>query len=203
MLQVFYGDDRGRAQRDIRSILGADYEVFDGTSLQLADMDSIFRGTTLFAENRKILIRDLGENKDGCFESLVEYKDTPHEVIIWEGKLDGRSSFAKDLKKSVRCVEYKAPPLRDRNFAFNIFDQAWQGRGKQAVEMCEQIRYEEAPYQVMGALIWKGTDKLEKDGGEKARKTIKLLAKADMDMKSSKVEPWLIVESCLLEIAAL
>lgn len=203
MLQVFYGDDRGRAQRDIKSILGNDYEVFDGVNLKPEDMDSIFRGTTLFAENRKILIRDLGENKDGCFEQLLNYEDTPHEVIVWESKLDGRSSFAKDLKKSVRCVKYEAPPIRDRNFAFNIFDQAWQGRGKRAVEMCEQIRYEEAPYQVMGALIWKGSDKLEKGGGEKAKKTIKLLAKADMDMKSSKIEPWLILEACLLEVASL
>lgn len=203
MLQVFYGDDRGRAQRDIKSILGDDYEIFDGANLRLADMDSIFRGTTLFAENRKILIKDLGENKDGCFETLLDYLDTSHEVIVWESKLDKRSSFAKKLTKDVRCIEYKAPPLRDRNFAFNMFDQAWQGRGKRAVEMCEEIQYEEAAYQVMGALIWKGIDKLNKDGGEKAKKTVKLLARADMDMKSSKVEAWLILKACLLEVALL
>lgn len=203
MLQVFYGDDRVRAQKDIKSILGKDYEVFDGVNMHLSDMDSIFRGTTLFAENRKILIRDLGENKDGCFEALLSYKDTEHEVIVWESKLDGRSGTAKEIKKELRCVDYKLTPTRDNFFAFKIFDQAWSGRGKEAVAMCEEIRFEEAPYQLIGSFTWKAIDKLDKGGGEKARQVVKLLAEADMDMKSAKVEPWLIVEGCLLEIASL
>ena len=199
MLQVFYGDDRVRAQRDIRSILGDEYEVFDGINLRPEDMDSIFRGTTLFAENRKILIRDLSENKEGCFEKLLDYKDTSHEVIVWEKKITKSSKIAKEL----RCVEYKAAPIRDQNFAFNVFDQAWNGKGKRAVEMCEEVRSEEAPYQIMGAFIWKATDKLNRGSGAKAKQAVKLLAKADMDMKSSKVDPWLIVEGCLLEISSL
>ncbi len=199
MLQVFYGDDRVRAQRDIKSILGDDYELFEGEDLALEDMDSLFFGATLFADKRKILIKDLGKNAD-CFERLIDYANTPHEIIIWERKLDGRSAFVKDLKKKVRCVDYKAAPVRDRNFAFNIFDQAWNGRKKRALEMCEEIKYEEEAYQVMGAMIWKAIDKLNKGGGAKARKTLKLFAKADMEMKYSNLDAWQILEAVLAQI---
>ena len=199
MLQIFYGDDRARTQKDVKAILGNDYELFEGENLVLEDMDSVFLGTTLFADKRKILIKDLGKNLD-CFEQLINYVNTPHEVIVWERKLDGRSAFAKVLKQKIRCIEYKATPVRDRNFAFNIFDQAWNGKKKHALEMCEEIKYEEEAYQVMGAMIWKAIDKLNRGGGIKAKKTLRLFAKADIDMKYSNLDAWKILEAALIQI---
>lgn len=199
MLQIFYGDDRVRTQKDVKTILGDDYELFEGENLILEDMDSIFFGTTLFADKRKILIKDLSKNSD-CFGQLINYVDTPHEIIVWERKLDGRSAFTKELKKKIRCIEYKAAPVRDRNFAFSIFDQAWNGKKERALEMCEEIKYEEEAYQIMGAMIWKAIDKLNRGGGAKAKKTLKLFAKADMDMKYSNLDAWKILEAALIQI---
>ena len=58
MLKVYYGDDRVRAQSAIKKELGSNYEVFEAENLQVADLDSVFWGLSLFGEERKILIKD-------------------------------------------------------------------------------------------------------------------------------------------------
>lgn len=52
----------------------------------------------------------------------------------------------------------------------------------------------------MGAMIWKAIDKLNRGGGAKAKKTLKLFAKADMDMKYSNLDAWKILEAALIQI---
>ena len=59
MIKIFYGNDRQKAQEAVNKILGKEYELIEADSITRADMDSIFRGTSLFGENRKILLKDL------------------------------------------------------------------------------------------------------------------------------------------------
>ena len=47
MLKVFYGPNRLELEKNIKSILGEDYEVFEGESLEAADLPSVFLGTSL------------------------------------------------------------------------------------------------------------------------------------------------------------
>ena len=82
MLQIFYGDDRVRTQKDVKTILGDDYELFEGENLILEDMDSIFFGTTLFADKRKILIKDLSKNSD----NLAQIQN--HNLHIYKYLID-------------------------------------------------------------------------------------------------------------------
>ena len=80
MIRIFYGNDRQKAQSAIDKILGDDYEIIEAENIERADMDSIFRGTSLFGETRNILLKNLNENK-GCWESFPNYLDTTHKVI--------------------------------------------------------------------------------------------------------------------------
>ena len=64
MFRVFYGPNRLEVEKNIKSILGEDYEVFEGESLEAADLPSVFLGTSLFgAEKRRILLKDVGGKK--------------------------------------------------------------------------------------------------------------------------------------------
>lgn len=59
MIRVFTGSDRKRIDAEVKKILGEDYEVFDGENLRVEDVVNIFLGGSLFAEKRKILLKDL------------------------------------------------------------------------------------------------------------------------------------------------
>ena len=92
MIKLFYGDDRKTAEIAIKKALGANYEVLEGASLEIAELPSIFLGGTLFASERALLIKDLGENK-AVMAEMAKYLETPHNVVIWESKLDKRTAF--------------------------------------------------------------------------------------------------------------
>ena len=64
MIYLIDGDDRKKAEKTARKILGEGYEIFDAEMLEKSDLVSIFQGTTLFNEVRKILIIDLSQQKD-------------------------------------------------------------------------------------------------------------------------------------------
>ena len=123
MIEIFYGDDRLKIEQAVKARFADDYEVIEGVSIELADLPSILLGGSLFAEQRKILIKDLGENKE-VFAKLPEYLNTPHEVILFETKLDKRSAAYKALKDQVKIQEFKLPENVDMNLVFDIFKTA-------------------------------------------------------------------------------
>ena len=136
MIYIIYGDDRLRAEKEMRKILGEDYEVFDGAEILAHDLPSIFMGTSLFADTRKILIKNLSENTAN-FEKLSEYLKTPHEVVIWEEKIDKRSTVYKKISGDVKFFEFKLPEKIDRNLAFNIYDAALSD-GARAIKLLDK-----------------------------------------------------------------
>ncbi|MBP5656290.1 hypothetical protein J6X15_01755 [Candidatus Saccharibacteria bacterium] len=201
MIKIFYGNDRRKTQVAIDKILGKDYEVIEADGITRADMDSIFRGTSLFGETRKILLKGLNENKE-CWEVLPDYLDTTHEMIIWPSTLDKRSVVYKTISKmkNVELKEFKIEETVDHFLAFKVFDEAFAGRGAKAIKMCAQLETDNDPYMTMGAFVSQATKKLEM-GSSKATRAIKILAKADLDMKSADVDGWNIVKIALLKIA--
>ena len=201
MIKVFYGNDRQQAQLAIDKILGDDYELIEAESIERGDMDSIFRGTSLFGETRKILLKNLNENKE-CWESFPNYLDTTHKLIIWLVTLDKRSAVYKKLEKSkeIEFKEFKLAEKVDKFLAFSIAKAAFAGRGVKAVKMCEEAEATEDPYLTMGAIISHAL-KLLAAGNSKAARAVKILAEADMDMKSAAVDAWNIVKIALLKIS--
>lgn len=202
MIRIFYGDNRVMARKVIDQQLGKDYEIIEADKLQRDDMPSVFLGTSLFGETRAILIKDLSDNKE-CWEILPNFiEECPHSIVIWETKLDKRSATYKSLSKSkyVELKEFKMAEDPNKKLVFDIFDTAFRGDGKKAVEMVEKVEATNDPFSLLGLLVTMAVKKLQYNNA-RAADAIKILAQADIDMKTTGVEPWKIIEVALLKIS--
>ena len=202
MLKIFTGDDRKRAKAAITQFLGSDYEVIEGTDLTPSDLPSLMRGASLFTNTRNILIRDLSPNKP-VFDKLPDYLDTPHNVALLELKLDKRSTTYKTFKsQGVEIKEYKLPPDPNLNLIFNIYKTA-QTDGRKAVKMLEKIQPTEDPIRFTGLLISSALKDYRLRQGTKEKRALKELSKLDLNLKSTSLQPWLLVQSFLLRLSSL
>ena len=201
MIRIFTGDDRVRAKKEIEKILGSDYEVIDGVDLETSELPTVFYGNSLFAEKRKVLIRDLGENKV-AWEKLPEYLDASHDIVIWEGKLDKRTTAYKEIKDKVEVREYVLPKDKNAGVVFDIYKTA-KWNGKKAVEMLESIKMTQEPMMFVGLMVSQATKEYALRQGVSEKKTLKALASLDMELKSTATEPWLLIESFLIRLASL
>ena len=201
MIRVFYGDDRVAAQKMVVRQLGEDYEAIEAENLTANDMPSLFLGVSLFAETRAILIKDLSSNKE-CWELLPKFvAECPHNVVIWETKLDKRSTTYKELSKdkNVEFKEFKLAEDPNSRVVFDILDAAFRGDGAAAVKMCEKIETTNDPFMFMGLMTTQAIKKLQYNNS-RAPRALKVLAAADLDMKSTSLEPWTIIKTALLKI---
>lgn len=202
MIRIFYGDDRVRIQKEVERVLGKDKEVFEGVEINFADLPSIFQGGSLLALQRKILIKDLGENKQ-VFEEILKYLDSEHEVVIWENKLDKRTSLYKELsKRKIEIKEFKRAEEIDRRKVFEIYRVALVD-GKRAVLMVEEIELAQDPYQFLGLIVKQAIDQYEMKRGIKEKRALVELSKVDIAMKTTGIKPWLILKSFLLRLSSL
>ena len=205
MIKVFYGEDRIAARKAIDRLLGDKYEVIEAESLSASDMASLFLGTSLFGEKRTILVKDLSANKE-CWEIVPKFvDDCSHDIVLWESKLDKRSTTYKELSKNkkVEFKEFAAPEDPNKFIAFRIFDAAFAGDAAAALKMCGEIdSTDDAAYMIMGSFTSQAIKKLQA-GSSKAPKVLKILAQADVDMKTASVKPWQIVKMALLKIGGL
>ena len=201
MLSVFWGDNRLEAEKAVKRALGTDYEVFEGENLTVADLPSIFRGTSLFGmEERQILLKELGENKE-VWEKIPDYLETEHDVVVWESKLDKRSAAYKVMAKArVVMKEFPARKNPDANVVFNILDMALRN-GLLAVKMVEKIELEQDPYMFFGLLVTQAIKKFDNRAGDREKQLLKELSNLDIQMKTTSVEPWLLVKSFLLRVS--
>lgn len=198
MLRIFTGDDRISATAEIEKILGKNYEIIDGPELQPSDLPNIFFGTSLLHDERKILIRDLSANKL-AFEKLPDYLNTSHQIILLETKLDERSSTYKSLKGK---LEIKKFAIKDPNFnlVFGIYDVAKKD-GKKAIDNLAKIKTTSDPMMFFGLLVSQALKDYNKRQGTKEKKALKELSKLDLELKSSKLPSWLLIESFLLRLS--
>lgn len=201
MIKIFYGNDRVKARAMIDRLLGKNYEVIEAENLTRGDMDSVFLGTSLFGETRNILLKSLSENKE-CWEVLPKYLKTTHNVIVWENTVDKRSVTYKALagESDVEFKEFKQVEEIDPKLVFEIFDAAYGGNEKRALQLCDKMEATNDPFRLMGLMTTQAFKKLEMRQ-TKAPKVVKLLAETDMAMKSTAVEPWNLVKAALLRIA--
>ncbi|MDR3297778.1 MAG: hypothetical protein LBT19_00120 [Candidatus Nomurabacteria bacterium] len=200
MIRIFYGDDRLETQDEIGHLLGDGYEVLDGESLNVGDLDSVFLGSSLFASQRKILVKDLSDNSD-CFVRLANYSGTPHEVIVWESKLDKRTVAHKELvARKIEFREFKLAESPDKKLVFDIFNLAWSGNSAKAISVCEQIETNNDPYMFFGLMTSQAIKKLDLNQ-KKVTGVLKKMARADIDMKTTSLDSWLLIKSLLLQIS--
>ena len=201
MLKIFTGDDRIRAKAEIVKLLGPDYEVIEGATLEPSDLPSIFKGNTLFASTRNILIRDLSENKP-AFEKLPDYTDTPHNIIILELKLDKRSAAYKAIKDKIEIKEFTMSKNPNLRLVFDIYKIA-KTNGEKAVQTLSGLKSEEDPIMFFGLIVSQAIKDYQAHQGIKEKRVLKELAKVDLQMKSTQLDPWLLVESFLLRLSSI
>ena len=203
MIKVFYGEDRVKARKMVDKLFGGEYEVIEAENLTTNDMTSVFLGVSLFGESRKILVKDLSANKE-CWDMVPNFvADCAHDVILLESKLDKRSATYKGLSKDKK-VEFKEFALAEdpnSKLVFDIFDAAMRG-DKNVIKMCEKIEQTNDPYMFMGLMVSQAIKKLQYNNS-KAVKALKILAQADVDMKSTGIEPWKLIKMALLKISCL
>ncbi len=203
MLRIFYGENRLEVEKRVREVLGEGYEVFEGENLTAGDLPSIFQGTSLFGASRRILLKNLGENAE-VWAKLVDYRETEHEVIVWEGKIDKRSTGYKTLQDvGVEMTEFAALRKPEAGLVFGILDTAMRN-GEKAVRDLEKVEADQDPFMFFGLLVTQALKKYEySGGGVRERKIMKELAKVDLQMKSTGVEPWILIKSFLLRVGSI
>ena len=201
MIKIFWGEDRVAAKRAITDFLGQDYEIIEGADLTLGDLPSVLKGQSLFNDVRRILIRDISNNK-AVFEKLPEYLNTPHKVAIFETKLDKRAGVYKALKDKVEIKEFALKKNPDMAQVFNIYSTAWRD-GRRAVEMLTKIENQEEPMMFFGLLVYQAIRDYSQKPGAKEKKALKELSHVDLELKSSKLPAWLIIKAFLLRLSSL
>ena len=212
MIYVFLGDDRERISREVKKVLGEDYEVFEGENLGLQDLVNICQGRNLFNPERKILIRDLtparkDEGVEGAsgvdyYAELIKYVNTPHTIVIWETTTSKKKSF-QEFKKA-RGVEVRTFKIvkDDWKRPYEICDLAFRD-GKRAVLELRKIEDESDPYLFIGILTAKIYSRYEYSFSKKDKRALEELAELDMLTKTSKIAPWRLVEGFLLRIGTI
>lgn len=198
MIKVYFGENRKQAMKDIQKYLGDDYEVVEGDSLSAADLPSTMMGNSLFSLERSILIRDFFANK-ALVGELPKYYDSPHKIILLESKVDKRSSIYKTLKNSVEFKEYQMPRDPNANLVFDIYKTAKRD-GKKAVDMLRRIKVNQEPMMFLGLMTSLAIKDYKSRPGVKEKQALKKLAKLDMDLKSSKIEAWTLIEAFLMSL---
>ena len=116
-------------------------------------------------------------------------------------QIDKRSVTYKALAKSdaVEFKEFAAVATVDKNLVFEVFNEAYRGNSRKAIELCDQIAATNDPFQFIGLMTTLGAKKLQFDA-TKATKTMKAIAEADMNMKIGGIEPWTAVKIALIKI---
>ena len=199
MIKIFYGDDRKAAENAAKKALGANFEVLEGANLEVAELSSLFLGGTLFASERALLIKDLGENKP-VLDEMAKYLETPHNVVIWESKLDKRTAFYKEVKDKVEIREFALPKENGFGIAKDIYNTAKRD-GAKAVEMTKKIMDDTEPYMFVGAIASLAITDFSYKQGIKEKRVLTELSKLDNLMKSSSIQPWLLLQSFLLQLS--
>ena len=207
-IKILHGSDRSAAIRAAKRILGDNYEVIEAENIDVSDLDSIFRGATLFDDGspRNILIKDLSANLE-CFEKLPEYADTSFNVVIVNSKLNKTFAYVKNVFacKQIEVEELTTTEEKTRNKweTFKPFQDAYAGRGADAIRKLNKIKERAAPQLIIGVMASQCT-KLISSGDKKAIRAIKIVAEADMMTKSSGItDIWMPVEWALLEVSQL
>jgi DNA polymerase-3 subunit delta len=139
-------------------------------------------------------------------------------------------AFVDDVNEETVMELIDANPAEN---VFNLFDTALKGDVEAVQEMIQTLKLGEDPYRVMGLLasqafqlaalavtdqptnvvakdmgahpfaLGKLTSHAKKRGREGVKRIVDALAEADMEMKSSAIDPWPLLERALIKIALL
>ena len=118
MITVLTGENTFEVNKRLRRLINlfdGRAEKVDGTELEIRQLPDLLMGTTLFADKRLVIIKNLSENKTlwtVLADWLPRVSDDVQLVLVDE-KLDKRTKTYKDLQKVADIQEFKLWGERD------------------------------------------------------------------------------------------
>jgi len=120
VLSLIIGENSFETSREVTRLaqdFQGDIHRFDGDALTLAQLPDLLMGSTLFADKKLVIIKNLSENKalwSVLAEWLPRLSDDVHLVLV-EAKPDKRTKTFKDLREVATVKEFA--PWTDRDAA--------------------------------------------------------------------------------------
>ena len=206
MIYVFSGSDRLKIQKEVEKILGEGYEVFEGSEMSGEELMNICMGTTIFSGldgERKILIKDLtgkNEMERDAYEILAKYaEETRNVIVIWESTVSRKKTYRDFIKmKNVTARKFEITQKRD-NRVFDVYKVAIRD-GEKAVKILEEIKGDNDPFMFFGLMASQAIKDYQFRAGAAEKRRLRELAELDMEMKSSEIDEWTLIEGFLLRM---
>lgn len=122
MIYFLTGENDFELQRELTQLatkFDGHVEYIDGSDLELRQLPDLLMGTSLFAEKRLVVIKNLSENKAIWpeFDSWLERLSDDIQLVLVETKPDKRTRTYKELQKAADVKEFKPWGERDGRVA--------------------------------------------------------------------------------------
>jgi len=122
MITLLTGENSFEINREIERIItvfDGQVERIDGSELELRQIPDLLMGSSLFAEKRLVIIKNLSENKSVWtdFGTWLERLSDDIELVLVEPKPDKRTKTFKELQKVAEVRELKPWGERDVRIA--------------------------------------------------------------------------------------
>jgi len=169
------------------------------------------RDLKLSKENARLLVNKIGVDQWQLFHAIEKLSDLGDasaeniENFIDSNPLESSLNLLDSaVRGDVPAVQKTLMAVKQNEDAYRIFallsSQAFNMLTIYSSEKSDDISKD---FSVHPFVISKLSPLVRKIGKGGVSKLIQILAKADDDMKSSKAEPWIIIESALLKITAI
>jgi len=122
MTTLLIGENSFEIERELRRIeAGFDgrAEKIDGSELELKQIPDLLMGSSLFADKRLVIIKDLSQNKAiwADFGDWLPRVSDDIQLVLVEPKPDKRTKTFKELQKAANVQEFKPWNERDTRVA--------------------------------------------------------------------------------------
>ncbi|KKQ17798.1 MAG: polymerase III, delta subunit protein [Berkelbacteria bacterium GW2011_GWA1_36_9] len=135
MIIFLYGEDSYRAKRKLEEIIlgykkihksGLNLIYIDAKETNFDDFYSNFKITSMFAEKKLIILRNVFSNskfQEELLENIKEMEELKDIVVVYEDiAVDQRTKLFKALVKSAKCQEFDyLPPIALRKWVLQEF----------------------------------------------------------------------------------
>lgn len=122
MTVLLIGENSFEIERELQRIV-VDFdgraEKIDGSELELKQVPDLLMGSSLFAEKRLVIIKDLSQNKTlwADFADWLPRVSDDIQLVLVESKPDKRMRTFKELQKATNVKEFKPWGERDTRLA--------------------------------------------------------------------------------------
>ena len=133
MIELLIGENSFEIERELQraaDTFQGRIEKIDGSRLEIRDIPDLLMGSSLFADKRLVIIKNLSENKSvwSTFSDWLPRLSDDIQLVLVEPKPDKRTKTFKDLQKAADVKEFKPWGERDSRIA-----EEWAMREAQAL----------------------------------------------------------------------